>query len=69
MCHTYCVDKNNIKEGNKMDKLREELDIEQFKIKFAIDRIRENLDWYKYGGTTLKKVKEHIDIIKKELGI
>lgn len=50
-------------------KTRKELDIEQFKIKYEVGRIKEDLDKYKYGSQVLERIKFNLEIIKGELGL
>lgn len=48
-------------------KSREELNIEQFKIKFDVKRILEELNKNLYGEKTLNFIKKHLAEIKDEL--
>jgi hypothetical protein len=50
-------------------KSREELDIEQFKIKFDIERILKVLKEYKLGMIPIANIKIKVDDIKKYLGL
>jgi len=50
-------------------KSREELDMEQFKIKFDIERILKVLKEYKIGMTPLANIKIKVGDIKEYLGL
>ena len=50
-------------------KTRQELDIEQIKLKTDIKEILKSLDNYRWGGQVIERTKHYIALIRGELGI